>query len=82
MLNIPNNLLENIFFFKTRRNLHYNMRPKGPDAVIRGTKTPKNKVQDWILTWGAAAKVDGQTIQASLYTWVPLEKIRECRFWS
>jgi hypothetical protein len=46
MLNIPNNLLENIFFFKTRRNLHYNMRPKGPDAVIRGTKTPKNKVQD------------------------------------
>jgi hypothetical protein len=34
------------FFFEKEKgkNLHYNMRPKVPITVIRGTKTPKNIV--------------------------------------
>jgi hypothetical protein len=35
-----------IFIFLTRKNLHYNMKSKLPVAIIRSTKTPKNKVHD------------------------------------
>jgi hypothetical protein len=44
------------------------MRPKRPVAVIRGTKTPKNKVQDLILTWEQLLKQMGKTVKGSLYT--------------
>jgi hypothetical protein len=43
-------LKKKVFFFfwnkEISNNLHYNMRPKWPKAVIRDTKTPKNKAHD------------------------------------